>query len=912
MGKQAMKQNPSSSTRTGKKPLNARSATADTGTSSPLTSSLHHNYHHHNHHRHNNFPPSSDIIIDEGIQNQPAECPPTLITPTENESEEHMSLLELGEETMAQAMLIFLLADLRILSATGRIRTRFEHLALDSDRSPRLTSRDYAGFYDYDETDGVTASHIMAILLVEILREAEDVSKDRTKKRSRRRRRYVHKPALLSPWANTESTTAGVNARQVFKRDIRAANGMPSLLHCYNEMLSEDVNPRIARVSRRQYPLDEDVKKSSTVLVPDTGWIDRRKSDIQGTNSVMADLHEDEISLGGESLPLTRNSTPVRHSTPPAIPNSQGHHHVEPSVSTLLSHQQDPIQGLDKSGNSLAIGSTSANRLHRRASVNFQISHFNPNVDIEEDDDDDSIQFLSEKRIKNNDEPTSPTSAPCTNMMNTSMPALNYKFKEIRERVEKAIPEQLAIRVTELTKSFPKGPAARQQQELDEIAQVQNQLLNWGDEEESEEFIQPLHTSSHHSRGEGSKRQINTSRQQLKISEVDANESRSSIGEDNTFGLLSPSSDDDDFSLYIPEYHDSDTIRSLIIQALDKRDFSRLGFLKTFFREGTVSHVLANSRAEMVWLSDWHTQYECTYAISIDREKEKVLLAFRGAYTESDWRHIVDWYDTATSNPVKDAYPNRPANIRLHSGFHKYLFRVRKDTQTTKYDEITAKLAHYCKLTGPHTRITITGHSLGAALAAIFSLYASTEERFTEKCGAIECVTFGAPCIGNWRFAGAVKHQENLGKLRIAKFHVKGDSVPHLPPALIRYSSRGAQYWHSGIDVSLPYIRKGKLFQTILGGQPKPKITYWDPDEESYLGSLLRQFREYYVWNLPLRFWRFALFHTLVEHKKRMALVSKSDPNSLLTKYSLKELYDMREELTRRPFWRRGKNTRAR
>ena len=94
-------------------------------------------------------------------------------------------------------------------------------------------------------------------------------------------------------------------------------------------------------------------------------------------------------------------------------------------------------------------------------------------------------------------------------------------------------------------------------------------------------------------------------------------------------------------------------------------------------------------------------------------------------------------------------------------------------------------------------------------------------------------------------------------------------------------------------------IISNKFFKAItFGYQPKPKLTYHDPDSESYLGSLVRQFREYYVWNLPLRFWRFALFHTLVEHKKRMALVSKTDPNSLLTTCSLKQLYEMRSELT--------------
>lgn len=657
--------------------------------------------------------------------------------------------------------------------------------------------------------------------------------------------------------------------------------------------------------------------------------------------------------------------------------------------------------------------------MQRRASTNLEPSHFNPNVDMEDEKDDDSVQLVdqlfapggskksqlqsqsSQLQEQKEDQaaaaaaslnhhqqtPSSPVnkknmdredstestigggggggggagtpthhnstqptpsavavSSSALAMMHASMPSLNYTFKEIRERVEKAIPEQLSIRVEQLTKNFPKGPVARQQQELDEIAQMQNQLLKWG--EDSEELVATTTNTTSGGAKASSGRETTSAASTARRKELrkelaqlrekfrshheqehddggddaggggggGAGDGNSSIAEEEE-GVevstpLSDDGDDGDVSLQIPEYHDSDTIRQLILQALDKRDFWRLGFIKTFFREGTVSHILANSRAEMVWLSDWHTQHECTYAISIDREKQKVLLAFRGAYTETDWRHIVDWYDTATSNPVKEDYPNRPNNIRLHSGFHKYLFRVRKDTGTTKYDEITAKLRHYCKLTGPSTRITITGHSLGAALAAIFSLYASTEDRFTDHCGAIECVTFGAPCIGNWRFAGAVKHQENVGKLRIAKFHVKGDSVPHLPPALIRYSSRGAQYWHSGIDVSLPYIRPNNFFQKFLGGQPKPKITYWDPDKESYLGSLCRQFREYYVWNLPIRFWRFALFHTLVEHKKRMALVSKSDPNSLLTKYSLKELYEMREDLTRRPFWKRSEEGR--
>ena len=1128
------------------------------------------------------------------------------------DDEEHVPLIELGEETMAQAMLIFLLADLRILSATGRIRTKFEHLCLDSDHSPRISSLDFAGFYDYisdesssssieshghsshssdedddsqesfsdhkydmvdnaavaagsaatttsasaadhakyeyeegvggrrdehhvgggdgggspsvdesspppttkpeshtnkkkkeegeeenkkhhhhhrrprvkkNKTHGITASHIMAVLLVEILREAEDAAKLGAARH--------YKPELLSPWdiGDTDKYASNTarkprNAKKVFQRDIRAANGMPSLLHCYNEMLSEDVSPNISRVSRTLYPLDEDMEEEEILQSkiqqmtmknnnntntspsqtassqPPSGGYPPPLNNLQYVHNSAestggVSLHSGSVGFANVVLPETPNSNnndyfyqsdrvseddslwsrecatdtkasakqmqpildppkpvstsalqttttkPISSRTiavtsataVPAIPKPKP---IKPrshsmSVTSVFENQKSDgmtVTSRHSSQSRLNMGNfpnqtSYSNRPHRsgrRRSIttsNFQVSHFNPNVDIRElmEDDDNGDYKLHNKQLK---------------------------LKERRHQTKEKLREMLQETLQQHAPSIAQHKLAQRilptspNDDIAKIAGVQNQLLNWtinvettnhGDgtdnvDDDGDDRKPPGIVSSASSLSSGSPEKLpqNTSvaeevgtvessllekaeQQQLErpSSPPDVEATITTAASDTAVGTKTTSSDISSSAggakqqkqekmpqttkPHTPpdvkrtdsllkqrehhksnqqQFHDSLSIRQLIIQALDKRDFWRLGFIKTFFREGTVSHVLANSSAEMVWLSDWHTQYECTYAISIDRAKNKVLLAFRGAYTESDWKHIVDWYDTATSNPVKDYYPNRATNIRLHSGFHKYLFRVRKDTNTTKYDEIAAKLSHYCKMTNSSNnsdnrdssgttnnrakplRITITGHSLGAALATIFSLYASTEERFTGKnnenqtSGCIECVTFGAPFIGNWRFAGAVKHQENVGKLRIAKFHVKGDSVPHLPPALVRTSSHGAQYWHSGIDISLPYIRNKFFKAAMFGYQPKPKLTYHDPDSEGYIGSLIRQFREYYVWNLPLRFWRFALFHTLVEHKKRMALVSKQDKNSLLTTCSLKQLYEVREELTER------------
>jgi len=577
-------------------------------------------------------------------------------------SEENISLIKLAERTMVQSMLVFLLADLRILSAAGKINTKYERLCIDSDRVRKQGAQDFALHTTPDyESCGVSAAHIMAVLLLEITRESDQLAVERG-----------------------STGKSPLESLILDKQTIESATTIPSLLQCYREMIKSD-------------------------MVGDAQKI--RKADLQF----------------------------------PSSPPERTH---------LLEGMASELSVLSP--------------------------EFDPDVDTNED--------------------------PEASRFTAGMVRGKHRAKVAMKKI------------VEETKT------------LKEIDKLQSALF-------VPEATKDLEESEFYSRQE---------------------------------------------------------VLRLLNTAIDGRDEEHVRFIETFFKDGSISQNLIQSKAETVWINDWNQKYECTYAISIDKEKKNVLLAFRGAYTMSDWSHVIDTKVRATSNPIKENYPGRPDKIKLHGGIHRYLFRVRKDTKTTKFAEIASKVMYYCDLVGEGVTLTVTGHSLGAALTVIFSFYASTNDKFTQN-GAIEAVTFGGPMVGGYKFADAVRYQENQKKLRIARFYCVRDGVPHLPLALFWMSKRGAKHFHNGIKIKLPMIRKG-VFKCI--GQPQPVISYDDPPK-SKLRGWLKQVRGYYFWNIPIRFWLIGKMHTLVEHKKRLLLINQMKDSSLspLVSFSLKELYEMKDDL---------------
>lgn len=100
-------------------------------------------------------------------------------------------------------------------------------------------------------------------------------------------------------------------------------------------------------------------------------------------------------------------------------------------------------------------------------------------------------------------------------------------------------------------------------------------------------------------------------------------------------------------------------------------------------------------------------------------------------------------------NPIKENYPGKAKTLGLHTGFSLYMTRQRKDDSLTKIEEIFENIDTIGREVAPggDYELSITGHSLGGALATILSFYAATSNVFS-KVKTIRVFTYAAPRVG--------------------------------------------------------------------------------------------------------------------------------------------------------------------
>jgi hypothetical protein len=139
-----------------------------------------------------------------------------------------------------------------------------------------------------------------------------------------------------------------------------------------------------------------------------------------------------------------------------------------------------------------------------------------------------------------------------------------------------------------------------------------------------------------------------------------------------------------------------------------------------------------------------------------------ILIAFRGSMD------MMNWIDNITFIK-KRAYAEYPT-VKVHQGFF-WVYRSVADQLIPQVKKLQE--AH------PDASVMVTGHSLGAAVAAICTF----ELQFLEKVNVDALYTFGEPRVGNSAFSGFL-HNTSINVFRIT--HSR-DVVPHLPPTWVGF-----------------------------------------------------------------------------------------------------------------------------
>lgn len=222
---------------------------------------------------------------------------------------------------------------------------------------------------------------------------------------------------------------------------------------------------------------------------------------------------------------------------------------------------------------------------------------------------------------------------------------------------------------------------------------------------------------------------------------------------------------------------------------------------------------LERSRVADTWSKD--SNWMGFVAVSDDEEKLRIgrrdiVVAWRGTVAPCEWYEDFQ----------RKLAPIGHGDAKVEHGF---LSIYRSKSETTRYNKSSAsdqvmkevtKLVNIFKEKGEEVSLTITGHSLGGALALINAYEAAS----TIVDVPISVISFGAPRVGNIAFKDEL-HQMGVKLLRIV---VTQDWVPKMPGLLFNERFKmfdeitGLEwvYTHVGAELELdvhssPYLKGG-------------------------------------------------------------------------------------------------------
>lgn len=149
--------------------------------------------------------------------------------------------------------------------------------------------------------------------------------------------------------------------------------------------------------------------------------------------------------------------------------------------------------------------------------------------------------------------------------------------------------------------------------------------------------------------------------------------------------------------------------------------------------------------------------------VGYDPSLETVIVAHQGT-DPSDILPLLTDADFFLSNLDSSLFPGIPSDIEVHSGF--------KDAQASTAPDVLAAVQTTLSKYGA-TTITLVGHSLGAAISLLDSVYLPLH---LPSGMTFQTITYGLPRVGNQAFADYVD-----ANLHLTHINNKEDPIPICP-----------------------------------------------------------------------------------------------------------------------------------
>jgi hypothetical protein len=181
---------------------------------------------------------------------------------------------------------------------------------------------------------------------------------------------------------------------------------------------------------------------------------------------------------------------------------------------------------------------------------------------------------------------------------------------------------------------------------------------------------------------------------------------------------------------------------------------------------------------------------DLVYAVGVDPLHKRVTVAFRGSVTPADFLTDACISINLQPNPVKGAEVGQNETVGLHHGFYDYLLKVRKDDDgKNKYEEILGHvnaLFEESEERQKEYKLYVTGHSLGGALATLFSFHVAAsalngDDNNKAIPTPVTCVSVASPRVGEGSFQRAFRLLEERGLLRHLRIANDRDPVTVMP-----------------------------------------------------------------------------------------------------------------------------------